>query len=102
MWFDYTKPDSPVHATVSGGRDTLKPWQQYASYALTGDFAFYASCADDFSVSDFNGTPEAKPWLADSRIALDPETAAAKHVDRIKLTFTCSREPARSARKLSR
>jgi hypothetical protein len=102
MWFDYTKPDSPVHGTVSDGKDTLRPWQQYASYELTGGFVFYASCADEFSVSDFNGTPEAKAWLADSRIALDPEAAAAKHADRIRLAFTCRREPARSAKKLSR
>jgi len=94
MWFDYGTPDSPLHATISDGIHTLRPWQPYASYWLTGGFGLYVSCADEFSVSNFSGTPEANPWLIDEQIALDPETAAEKHVHRIEINFTCRRDPA--------
>jgi hypothetical protein len=76
MWFDYTKPDSPLHATITDGVHAIQPWQPYASYMLTGGFVFYGYCADDFDLVSFSGTPEANPWLVDDYIALDPETAA--------------------------
>jgi hypothetical protein len=102
MWFDYTKQDSHVHVTIANGTHFLEPWQPYASYYLTGGFGFYGRCADGFDLVSFNGTPEAKPWLIDNAIALDPEGAAAKHVDHIRLAFTCRRELIRSGAGLSR
>jgi hypothetical protein len=91
IWFDYTTPDSPLHVSVRDGNRSISPWQPYASYWLTGDFQFYANCASGFGVTHFNGTPEAKPGITDNTISLDPETAALKHVNRIRLDFTCRR-----------
>ena len=80
-----------IAITARSGNRILKPWQAYASYMLTGDFGLYAYCADDFYVTHFTGTPEAKPWLIDTYLAIDPETAAQKHVTHLRLDYTCRR-----------
>jgi len=117
---DYSKvkPDPSIHnyrvstridylgdhiaITARSGDRLLTPWQAYASYMLTGGFVFYAYCADDFDLRHFTGTPETKPWLVDNYIAMDPETAATKHVTRLRLDYTCRREPKRSSQPPSR
>ncbi|MFC6645200.1 hypothetical protein ACFQBQ_06275 [Granulicella cerasi] len=81
--------DEPVHAQIESHGRKLTPWQAYASYMLTGGFAFYAYCADGFHATSFEGTPEAKPWDIDGYIAMDPEAAAEKHVTHISLRYTC-------------
>jgi hypothetical protein len=80
-----------ITITARSGDRILTPWQAYASYQLTGDFGLYAYCAGDFYVAHFTGTPEAKPWLIDTYIAMDPESAAQRHVTRLRLDYTCRR-----------
>lgn len=91
MSFDYGHK-SPLIAHVAAHGQELRPWQAYAHYDLTGGFVFYAYCATGFGATKFQGTPEAKPWLVDAYIALDPEEAAAKHVTHITLQYTCQKE----------
>ena len=91
MWFNYGPFDDPVHAKVTSGDRSFSPWQAYAHYWLTGSFAFYGYCADGFTMSHMVGTPAAKPWMVDNYFAMDPETAAEKHVHEIKVGFTCTR-----------
>jgi hypothetical protein len=81
------------HIAISArtGNHILTPWQAYANYQLTGGFGFYAYCADGFDLTHFAGTPETKPWLIDNYIAMDPETAAQKHVTHLRLDYTCRR-----------
>jgi hypothetical protein len=90
MWFYYGAED-PVHASVTTGDHALGPWQGYASYLLTGGFVFYAYCADNFSMIHLVATRATKPWTMDNYAILDPEGAAAKHVRRIQLSYTCRR-----------
>jgi hypothetical protein len=92
MWFNYGPFEDRVHARVLSGNRILSPWQAYAHYFLTGGFGFYGYCADGYTMSHMVGTPEAKPWMIDNSVAMDPETAAAdKNVHAIKLSFTCNR-----------
>lgn len=91
MRFNYGLFDDPVHAKVVSGTQVLSPWQAYAHYDLTGGFAFYGYCADGFTMSRMTGTPAAKPWMVDNYLAMDPETAAEKHVHEIRVGFTCTR-----------
>lgn len=95
MSFDYGH-ESPLVAHVTAHQQELKPWQAYAHYDLTGGFVFYAYCAKDFAATQFHGTPAAKPWLVDGYVAMDPESAAAKHVTHIALQYTCQTETNRS------
>jgi len=98
IWFNYGFED-PVHARALTGTRVLSPWQAYAHYFLTGGFGFYGYCADGFTMSHMSGTPEAKPWMIDNYVAMDPETAAAdKGVHAIKLSFTCSCRRPKTAR----
>lgn len=88
---DYLGDHIPI--TARNGNRILTPWQAYANYQLTGGFGLYAFCADGFDVIHFTGTPEAKPWLIDTYLAMDPETAAQKHVTHLRLDYTCRRDP---------
>ncbi len=91
MRIDYgTGHDHPA-VVVRSGDKPLAPWQAYARYMFTGGYVFYAYCADDFDLTHFSGTPEAKPWLIDNQIAMDPETAAIKHITHLRLDYTCHR-----------
>jgi hypothetical protein len=91
MWFDYTAPQGPAHATIRSSDGLLRPWQAYANYSLTGGFVFYASCAERFSLHHLTATPEANPSVTDNVAALDPETAAEKHIRRIQISYACRR-----------
>jgi hypothetical protein len=82
-----------ITITARNGDRILTPWQAYASYQLTGEFGLYAFCADGFDLTHFAGTPEAKPWLIDTYLAMDPEGAAQKHVTHLRLDYTCHRDP---------
>jgi hypothetical protein len=93
MWFHYGPFADPVHAKIAMAKQVLSPWQIYAHYYLTGGFSFYGYCADGFTMSHMAGTPEANPWMVDNYLAMNPETAAAKHVSHIKVSFTCTRSP---------
>jgi hypothetical protein len=92
MRINYQARGGHIVVTAESGGKTLTPWQAYASYWLTGSFGFYAQCADGFDLASFSGTPETKPWLIDNQIAMDPETAATKHVTQLRLDYTCRRE----------
>jgi len=92
MRIDYAARGGHISVEARSGRRGLKPWQAYASYWLTGGYAFYANCAKGFEVTKFTGTPEAKPWAIDNQIAMDPESAAEKHVTNIRLDYSCRRE----------
>ena len=92
MRINYQARGGHIVVTAESGGKTLTPWQAYASYWLTGSFGFYAQCADGFDLASFSGTPETKPWLIENQIAMDPETAATKHVTQLRLDYTCRRE----------
>ena len=85
--------DGSVNATIQSGNRTLRPWQAYASYSLTGEFVLYGYCATGFVASRVSGTPAAKPWLIDTYVAMDPDSAAAKGVWNTSLRYTCTRYP---------
>jgi hypothetical protein len=97
MRIDYRPHGGPVAVTVRSGYKSLTPWQKYASYMLTGGFVFYGRCADDFSMSNVSATREAYLGVTDDVAALDPETAAIKHVRILHLSFTCSRSTEESS-----
>jgi hypothetical protein len=96
MRINYQARGGHIVVTAESDGRILTPWQAYASYWLTGGYVFYAYCADGFDLTHFVGTPETKPWLVDNYIAMDPEGAAQKHVTRLRLDYTCRREPAQS------
>jgi len=110
--FSHVKPDSaireyrvemhlngshPIHFRVSQAGKTLRPWQAYASYFLTGGFLLYGLCADGFVVDKVFGTPEANP--AHFEEARSPTDMAMFDLDRAAglgrkdpdLGFTCVR-----------
>lgn len=88
---DY-EPTGHINVTARTGKRILTPWQVYANYFLTGLFAFYGTCADDYTLRGVHGTPEAKPWTLDNQVLMDPESAAAKHIHLITLDYTCRRD----------
>ncbi len=92
MQINYQARGGHIVVTAESGARALTPWQAYASYWLTGGYVFYANCADDFDLTHFAGTPETKPWLIDNYIAMDPESAAQKHVTHLRLDYTCRRD----------
>ena len=93
MRLDYRARGGSIVINAQSGNRLLSPWQAYASYWLTGGYVLYAYCADGFDLTHFAGTPEAKPWLIDNYITMDPEGAAQKHVTQLRLDYTCRREP---------
>lgn len=93
MRFDYSARGGHININARSGDRNLSPWQAYADYWLTGGYALYAHCATGFDIGSFKGTPEAKPWLIDNEIAMDPESAAEEHIRWITLDYTCRRKP---------
>jgi hypothetical protein len=87
---DY-RSHGPIHVTIRDNGHTLSPWQVYASYFLTGEFGLYARCVDGFSLTNFRGTSEAKPWRLDDQILMDPESAAVKGIRVVALDYGCRR-----------
>ena len=80
-----------VTARVTSGDLELKPWQAYANYWLTGNFAFYGNCAKGYGMTHMRGTRAAHPDQIDEQAALDPESAAQRGVWNLYLNFTCTR-----------
>ncbi len=89
----YEPGDHPVSAVITNSNgQALRPWQEYASYTLTGGFVFYANCAKGFRLSHVTGTPQAHPGRPDENMAgMDPESAGMKHVTNLRLSFSCRR-----------
>jgi hypothetical protein len=96
MHLDYSARGGHIVFTARSRNRLLIPWQAYANYWFTGGYVLYAYCTDGFEIGSFKGTPEAKPWLPDNSIAMDPESAAEKHITQLRLDYTCHREVKRS------
>lgn len=90
MIIDYEPGDHPIQFHVTSKGKELHPWQAYANYMLTGEFALWGYCADDFVVGKAFGTPEAKPQVIEAA-AFDPESAAAAGKTKLHLGYTCER-----------
>jgi hypothetical protein len=97
---DYTARGGHIFIIAQSGKRLLSPWQTYASYWLTGGYAFYGYCAEGFDMTQLRGTPEAKPWMVDNYAAMDPEGAVEKHIRWVTMEFTC-RKQSRAAAKNS-
>lgn len=99
MHLDYEHGDHPIAFHISSEGKELRPWQAYASYALTGDFVLYGLCGKGFVVDKVFGTPQANPShfdlprTSDDHAAFDPESAAASGERHLHLVYTCVREP---------
>jgi len=93
MMVNYAGRGGRVSAIVRSGGRILSPWQVYASYTLTGAYAFYGNCADGFKLSHVTGSKEAYPdgETMDNMAMMDPEGAAAKGVRHVRLSYRCSR-----------
>jgi hypothetical protein len=97
MFVDYEPGDHPVVFRVSSAGKSLRPWQAYASYWLTGGFVLYGHCGQGFVVSTVFGTPQANPGHFDeprtsSDMAMfDPESASVAGVTKLHLGYTCVR-----------
>jgi hypothetical protein len=98
MHVNYRPGDHPIIFRVSSEGRTLRPWQAYASYSLTGGFVLYGHCGEGFAVDKVYGTPEAKPShfdeprTSDDMAAFDPENAAAAGKKELHLGYTCVRK----------
>jgi hypothetical protein len=97
MHVDYRPGDHPILFRVSHAGKTLRPWQAYAHYSLTGGFVLYGGCGEGFVVDKVFGTPEANPGHFDEARSsgdmamFDPEGAAASGKKDLDLGFTCVR-----------
>jgi hypothetical protein len=98
MYVNYRSGDHPILFRVSSAGKTLRPWQAYASYLLTGGYVLYGHCGEDFVVDRVFGTPEAnpahfdEPRTSDDMATFDPESAAAAGKKDLHLGYTCVRE----------
>jgi hypothetical protein len=93
MYVTYRPGDHPIIFRVSSEGRTLRPWQAYASYELTGGFVLYGHCGEGFVIDKVFGTPEARPSNFDDDMAtFDPESAAAAGKKDLHLGYTCVRE----------
>jgi hypothetical protein len=89
--------DGPLLFHVSDGKRTLRPWQAYAKYDVSGSFMIEAHCSGGFVVDQVSGTPEAEPRhfdeprTPDDSALFDPESAAGAKVYNLKMDYTCIR-----------
>jgi hypothetical protein len=87
--------DHPIVFTVSEAGHSLRPWQVYASYFLTGGFILYGMCGEGFVVDKVFGTPQANPGLfgavPNDTAPFDLDSAAASGKKDLHLGFTCVR-----------
>ena len=97
MHVDYRPGDHPIRFDVRSDGRSLRPWQAYAGYMLTGGFVLYGRCGSGFAVARVFGTPEARPShfddprSLDDMAAFDPETAAQAGKRMLTLGYTCVR-----------
>jgi hypothetical protein len=97
MHLIYRSGDHPIVFTVSEAGHSLRPWQVYASYWLTGGYVLYGRCGEGFVVDKVFGTPQASPAhfdearSSDDMAMFDPESAAASGKKELDLGFTCVR-----------
>lgn len=110
--FSGVKPDESVHEyrvemhvngsrpivfTVSQAGRSLRPWQAYASYLLTGGYLLYGLCADGFVVDKVFGTPQANPahfpgaQVPGDMAGFDLDGAARLGKKDLDVGFTCVR-----------
>lgn len=98
MHVRYDSGDHPIIFHVSSAGKSLRPWQAYANYSLTGGFVLYGECGEGFVVDKVFGTPQAKPSHFEEprtpgdRAMFDPESAAASGKKDLHLGYTCVRE----------
>jgi hypothetical protein len=75
----------------------MRPWQAYASYWLTSEFALYGRCGNGFVVDRVEGPPEVQPSHFDA--PREPDDMATFLADNVagKIVFdaryTCVRQP---------
>jgi hypothetical protein len=85
----------PIVFTVSEAGHSLRPWQVYASYFLTGGFLLYGRCGEGFVVDKVFGAPQANPAHFDEgpndRAMFDLDRAAVSGKEDLHLGFTCVR-----------
>ena len=97
MYLNYTPGDHPIVFHVTSAGRTLRPWQAYASYSLTGGFVLYGYCGKGFVVDKVFGDSSAKPGhfagprTQEDMAAFDPEAAAAAGRKDLRLGYTCVR-----------
>jgi|ERR1035437_160768 hypothetical protein len=97
MHVDYEPGDHPVVFRVLSSGKELRPWQEYASYFLTGGFVLYGYCGEGFVVDKVFGTPQAtpqhfeEPHSPDDAAIFDPESAATAGKKDLHLGYTCVR-----------
>lgn len=91
MYVNYRPGDHPFIIRASSAGRTLRPWQAYASYLLTGGFVLYGHCGEGFVVDKVFGTHEANPSHSDDMAVFDPESAAAAAKKDLHLGYTCVR-----------
>jgi hypothetical protein len=85
------KANTPVRVFVREGTRRLFPTQVYAPYSITGGFSISAQCAQGFGMNGVRGTREGRPSDTDGTAWIDPESAAAKGIWDIRLSYGCSR-----------
>jgi len=61
MHVDNRTGDHPVIFHVRSAGRQMRPWQAYASYWLTSEFALYGRCGEGFVVDRVAGPPEVQP-----------------------------------------
>jgi len=87
----------PIIVTVSEAGHSLRPWQAYASYFLTGVFILSGTCGEGFVVDKVFGTPQANPaHVGEARSSTDEamfdlDRAAGSGKRDLHLGFTCVR-----------
>jgi hypothetical protein len=83
----------PIVFTVSEAGHSLRPWQLYASYFLTGGSVLYGKCGEGFVVDKIFGAPEAilghseEAHSSNDRATFDLESGKSD----VRLGFTCVR-----------
>ena len=87
----------PIIVTVSEAGHSLRPWQAYASYFLTGVFILSGTCGEGFVVDKVFGAPQANPaHVGEARSSTDEamfdlDRAAGSGKRDLHLGFTCVR-----------
>ena len=89
--------DRPIVFTVTQAGHTLRPWQAYASYWLTGGFVLYGKCGVGFVVDKVFGPSQANPGhfeearSSNDMATFDLDRAAVNGKTVVDLGYTCVR-----------